>query len=110
MLHPIDWIVMLVYLGFVVAIGFMLKRHMKTSTDFFLSGRALPAWVCGLAFISANLGALPSVRAVRAQSSILRARRNPRSRAASPACSISASVAGGITMPGTSLFSRKACL
>jgi len=34
-----------------------LKRHMKTSTDFFLSGRALPAWVCGLAFISANLGA-----------------------------------------------------
>jgi SSS family solute:Na+ symporter len=57
MLHPIDWIVMLVYLGFVVAIGFMLKRHMKTSTDFFLSGRALPAWVCGLAFISANLGA-----------------------------------------------------
>src|SRR6202034_930210 len=42
---------------FVVAIGFMLKRHMKTSTDFFLSGRALPAWVCGLAFISANLGA-----------------------------------------------------
>ena len=57
MLHPIDWIVMLVYLAFVVAIGFMLKRHMKTSTDFFLSGRALPAWVCGLAFISANLGA-----------------------------------------------------
>jgi SSS family solute:Na+ symporter len=57
MLHPIDWIVMLVYLGFVVAIGFLLKRHMKTSTDFFLSGRALPAWVCGLAFISANLGA-----------------------------------------------------
>src|ERR1039458_1245915 len=57
MLHPIDWIVMLVYLGFVVAIGVMLKRYMKTSTDFFLSGRALPAWVCGLAFISANLGA-----------------------------------------------------
>jgi len=57
MLHPIDWIVMLVYLGFVVAIGFMLKRHIETSSDFFLSGRALPAWVCGLAFISANLGA-----------------------------------------------------
>src|SRR5580704_7410190 len=57
MLYPMDWIVMLVYGGFVVAIGVMLKRHMKTSTDFFLSGRALPAWVCGLAFISANLGA-----------------------------------------------------
>ena len=57
-LRPIDWIVMLVYVGFVVAIGIVLKRYMKTSTDFFLSGRALPAWVCGLAFLSANLGAV----------------------------------------------------
>lgn len=56
-LRPIDWIVMLIYLGFVAGIGIVLKRYMKTSTDFFLSGRALPAWVCGLAFISANLGA-----------------------------------------------------
>jgi len=30
---------------------------MRTSTDFFLAGRSIPAWVCGLAFISANLGA-----------------------------------------------------
>src|SRR5437764_3097006 len=30
---------------------------MRTSTDFFLSGRSLPPWVTGLAFISANLGA-----------------------------------------------------
>jgi SSS family solute:Na+ symporter len=57
-LRPIDWAVMLVYVGFVVAIGVVLKRYMKTSTDFFLSGRALPAWVCGLAFLSANLGAV----------------------------------------------------
>jgi len=57
-LRPIDWIVMLIYVGFVVAIGVILKRYMKTSTDFFLSGRALPAWVCGLAFLSANLGAV----------------------------------------------------
>ncbi len=56
-LRPIDWLVMLVYVAFVVGIGLILKRHMKTSTDFFLSGRALPAWVCGLAFVSANLGA-----------------------------------------------------
>src|SRR6202012_1025373 len=34
-----------------------LKRYMKTSKDFFQAGRALPAWICGLAFISANLGA-----------------------------------------------------
>src|SRR5881392_2127127 len=48
---------MLVYFAFVLGIGFMLKRKVKTSTDFFLAGRAIPAWVCGLAFISANLGA-----------------------------------------------------
>src|SRR5215510_9287071 len=53
----VDWTIMLVYLVFVLGIGFALKRYMKTSTDFFLSGRSIPAWVTGLAFISANLGA-----------------------------------------------------
>ncbi|HZU22929.1 MAG TPA: Na+/galactose cotransporter, partial [Terriglobales bacterium] len=53
----IDWLIMLVYFGFVLGIGFALKRYMKSSTDFFLAGRSIPAWVCGLAFISANLGA-----------------------------------------------------
>src|SRR5215216_3175004 len=53
----IDWIIMLVYFVFVLGIGFALKRYMKTSTDFFLSGRSIPAWVAGLAFLSANLGA-----------------------------------------------------
>src|SRR5271156_160707 len=48
---------MLVYFVFVLGIGFALKRYMRKSNDFFLAGRALPAWVCGLAFISANLGA-----------------------------------------------------
>ena len=57
MLTAIDWIIMLVYLVFVLGIGIALKRYMRTSTDFFLAGRAIPAWVCGLAFISANLGA-----------------------------------------------------
>src|SRR4030088_863977 len=48
---------MLVYFAFVLGIGAALKRYMKTSTDFFLSGRSIPAWITGLAFISANLGA-----------------------------------------------------
>jgi solute:Na+ symporter, SSS family len=56
-LTAIDWIIMLVYFVFVLGIGFALRRHMKTSTDFFLSGRSIPAWITGLAFISANLGA-----------------------------------------------------
>ena len=56
-LTAIDWIIMLVYFVFVLGIGYALKRFMKTSTDFFLSGRSIPAWITGLAFISANLGA-----------------------------------------------------
>jgi SSS family solute:Na+ symporter len=56
-LQSIDWMILLVYLIFVLGIGFAVKRLMKSSTDFFQSGRSLPAWVTGLAFISANLGA-----------------------------------------------------
>jgi SSS family solute:Na+ symporter len=54
----IDWLIMFLYFAFVLGIGVFLKRFMKTSTDFFLAGRALPAWVCGLAFMAANLGAV----------------------------------------------------
>jgi SSS family solute:Na+ symporter len=53
----LDWLLMLVYFGFVLGVGVALKRHTRTSKDFFLAGRSMPAWVCGLAFISANLGA-----------------------------------------------------
>src|SRR5436309_3201219 len=56
-LTSIDWVIMAVYFAFVLGIGAALKRYMKTSADFFLAGRSIPAWVCGLAFISANLGA-----------------------------------------------------
>jgi len=53
----IDWLIMLLYFVFVLGIGFALKRFMKTSKDYLQAGRSLPAWICGLAFISANLGA-----------------------------------------------------
>ena len=56
-LHWIDYVVMVLYFAFVVGIGVALKRSVRTSNDFFLSGRAMPAWVSGLAFLSANLGA-----------------------------------------------------
>src|ERR1700749_4225229 len=56
-LSPIDVAILLIYFGFVLGIGFVLKRHMRTSSDFFLSGRLIPTWVAGLAFLSANLGA-----------------------------------------------------
>src|SRR3982750_2322667 len=53
----IDIAILIIYFGFVLGIGYVLKRYMRTSTDFFLSGRLIPAWVAGLAFLSANLGA-----------------------------------------------------
>src|ERR1700745_3865294 len=53
----IDLAILVIYFAFVLGIGYVLKRYMRTSTDFFLSGRLIPAWVAGLAFLSANLGA-----------------------------------------------------
>lgn len=56
-LGVIDYSLLAIYLVFVIGIGAALKRRMKTTTDFFLSGRSIPAWITGLAFLSANLGA-----------------------------------------------------
>ncbi|MGC8560550.1 MAG: sodium:solute symporter family protein [Phycisphaerae bacterium] len=57
-LHAIDIAILLVYLLFVIGIGVITGKGHQTSEDFFLSGRRIPAWITGLAFISANLGAL----------------------------------------------------
>ena len=56
-LTTLDYVVMAIYFVVVLGIGWALRRMMKTSSDFFLSGRSLPPWVTGLAFLSANLGA-----------------------------------------------------
>ncbi len=56
-LTVVDYCILSIYFLFVLGIGFALKRYMKESGDFFLSGRSIPAWVTGLAFLSANLGA-----------------------------------------------------
>jgi len=60
-LHLVDYAILVTYVIFVIGIGFALKRYMKSSSDFLTSGRSIPAWVTGLAFISANLGALELV-------------------------------------------------
>src|ERR1700761_6620300 len=56
-LGAVDWGVIALYLVFVLAIGIISARRTNSGSDFFLAGRAIPAWVGGLAFISANLGA-----------------------------------------------------
>jgi len=56
-LHPVDYSILAAYIAVVIGIGFVLKRYVKNATDFFQSGRSIPAWITGLAFLSANLGA-----------------------------------------------------
>lgn len=57
----VDYALVALYFAFVLGIGWAAKSKVSSSIDFFLSGRSLPAWVTGLAFISANLGAVEIV-------------------------------------------------
>ncbi|WP_196148504.1 sodium:solute symporter family protein [Nocardia bovistercoris] len=54
----VDYALVALYFVFVLGIGVLARQRVSSSIDFFLSGRSLPAWVTGLAFISANLGAV----------------------------------------------------
>ncbi|MGC7099533.1 sodium:solute symporter family protein [Amycolatopsis lurida] len=56
--NVVDYVLLAFYFVLVLGIGYLARRQVSTSLDFFLSGRSLPAWVTGLAFISANLGAI----------------------------------------------------
>ena len=57
-LSLVDSIIIVFYFALVLAIGFYLKRQSNTSEDYFLAGREMTAWIAGLSFLSANLGAL----------------------------------------------------
>ncbi|MER5969298.1 sodium:solute symporter family protein [Streptomyces sp. NPDC002055] len=56
--NALDYTILGIYFAVVLGVGFAARRSVRTSLDFFLSGRSLPAWVTGLAFVAANLGAL----------------------------------------------------
>ncbi|CCH89850.1 Putative sodium/glucose cotransporter [Modestobacter italicus] len=56
--NAVDYGLVIAYFAVVLLIGLAARRRVSDSLDFFLSGRSLPAWVTGLAFISANLGAV----------------------------------------------------
>src|SRR5499425_1014077 len=57
-LSSVDIVIVIFYFALVLSIGFYLKGRAKTSEDFFMAGRDMTAWVAGLSFLSANLGAL----------------------------------------------------
>ena len=52
-----DYLVILLYFAFVIAVGFIIKKKIRSSNDFLSSNRSIPLWITSLAFISANLGA-----------------------------------------------------
>ena len=54
----VDWLIIAIYFTFVLGIGFYLKKYTRNQEDFFMAGRKNSSWVAGLAFLSANLGAL----------------------------------------------------
>jgi len=56
-LHLADYLIIIVYFIFVIGVGFLIKRKIKSSNDFLTSNRSIPLWITSLAFISANLGA-----------------------------------------------------
>ncbi len=56
-LKAADYIIILIYFAFVIAVGFIIKKRIKSSNDFLASTRSIPLWITSLAFISANLGA-----------------------------------------------------
>jgi SSS family solute:Na+ symporter len=56
-LAPIDYLILAIYFAFVLGIGYWLRAKVHSSEEFFLSGRSIPLWITGLAFVAANLGA-----------------------------------------------------
>ena len=56
-LGGIDYSIIGIYFLFVIGVGFIIKKKIKTGNDFLTSGRNIPLWITSLAFISANLGA-----------------------------------------------------
>ncbi|MEW6512140.1 MAG: sodium:solute symporter family protein [Bacteroidota bacterium] len=54
----VDWLVLAIYFTFILGLGYYLKRYTRSQDDYFLAGRKNSAWVAGIAFLSANLGAL----------------------------------------------------
>ena len=57
-LHAVDLFIIIFYFVFVLGVGYYLKNFTKSGEDFFMAGRSQTAWIAGLSFIAANMGAL----------------------------------------------------
>jgi SSS family solute:Na+ symporter len=57
----VDYLILAVYFGFVLGIGWFLRKNVSSSSDFLTSGHSLPLWITSLAFLAANMGALEMI-------------------------------------------------
>ncbi|MBF0209106.1 MAG: sodium:solute symporter family protein, partial [Oligoflexia bacterium] len=53
----LDYLIIAIYFIFVLGIGVLIKKRVKNSNEFLMSGRSIPLWITSLSFIAANLGA-----------------------------------------------------
>lgn len=60
-LHLVDYAILLLYFGFVLGIGWFLRKSVSSSSDFLTSSHSLPLWITSLAFLAANMGALEMI-------------------------------------------------
>ena len=56
-LSLVDYLILVIYFGFVIGIGWLLRKKVSTSADFLTSAHSVPLWITSLAFVAANLGA-----------------------------------------------------
>ncbi len=54
-LSLVDYIILALYFGFVLGIGWFLRKNVSSSSDFLTSGHSVPLWITSLAFLAANM-------------------------------------------------------
>src|SRR5262245_53183436 len=60
-MHPLNWLVVVVYLGYVVIDGVRRSRGTKEIEGYFLANRNLPWWAVGLSVMATQLSAITMV-------------------------------------------------
>ncbi len=56
-LTPVDYVILILYFGFVLGIGWKLRKSATSASEFLTGGHHVPVWITSLAFLAANLGA-----------------------------------------------------
>lgn len=57
----IDSAIILLYFLAMIGIGFYQRRHVRSSEDYFLSGKKLSFWLIGMSIVATDIGAVEFV-------------------------------------------------